>query len=645
MTLPAVDEEGFIKIWQRNPSPTGVARELGISTRAVYERRERLAKKGIVLPSVSQKAVSYKAASVDLVLSTRRDVHRISIDSGIILVGSDAHYSPGYTPIAHKALCNLLSDLGADVKAVIMNGDILDGGMASRHARIRWHKAPTIQQELEAVKERLGDIEKIRPAGCLLLRTYGNHCFDEATECLTQRGWVSYQDIRHDDSVLSLDNDKPVWSPIKEIIKYEYSGEMVRIEKTRMSMSVTPKHRVLLDRLNWKTKQYDIREYREADDLPHSFNIPVSSFADSPDAPISDDMIRMCGWILTDGTLEEWGISIYQSKTEGRSKIEALLSKLNLPYKLTERQRSNTHICGRELVKKSMLSAQYRIPAEFAKSIKEYLPEKTKLPQWAHDLSGRQFDVLLEALIDGDGTYNRLGDGCVLYGRSEFLSSVQEVAVHHGYRARLATDNRGHQRLWLVKQPKIRIEKKDVFREQYNGWVWCLQVPLTNFMVRRNGIAYFSGNCARFETRLSAQVPEFEGVQGFLLRDHLPHWHDSLRIDINDDCVIIHDWHNGIHSGWNDVLKGGCHIVTGHTHELSVKAHKGFKNTHYGVKTGMLADEWQDEFNYRQGKPGFNWQSGFVVLTWVNGMLLYPEFAAVRDNGVCYFRGEKYAEP
>jgi hypothetical protein len=154
----------------------------------------------------------------------------------------------------------------------------------------------------------------------------------------------------------------------------------------------------------------------------------------------------------------------------------------------------------------------------------------------------------------------------------------------------------------------------------------------------------YGNHCARFEMRLAAQVPEFEGVAGFTLREHLPRWEDSLRIDVNEDVVVIHDWHSGIHSGWNDVLKGGCTTVTGHTHELGYKAHVGFKNKiHYGIKTGMLADEDQSQFNYRKGKPGFNWRSGFAVLTWVEGMLIQPEFAAVSEDGSAYFRGKRYA--
>lgn len=316
----------FIRLWNKYLSAREMARAVGMPERSVYSRRKALENKGHLLPAENMWGTPNRASleQAKLIQSSRRDVNRFQITDGVVLIGSDAHYSPGHIPTAHKALCNLIADLGTQVKAIILNGDILDGGMASRHDRIRWKKAHTVKDELEGVQERLGEIEKIRPAGATLMRTYGNHC-------------------------------------------------------------------------------------------------------------------------------------------------------------------------------------------------------------------------------------------------------------------------------------------------------------------------------ARFETRLSNLVPEFEGVAGFTLRDHLPHWADSERIDINDDCVVIHDWHSGLHSGWNDTIKGGCHTVTGHTHELSAKAHRGFKNTHYGIKTGMLADEWQDEFSYRNSKPGLNWQSGFAVLTWSEGELLHPEFCAVRDSGKAFFRGKRYA--
>lgn len=319
-------DEEFIRVWEEcGGSPTKVARVLGISARNVFTRRDAVEQRNGILLATAENARKYKPDAAQAIMSSRRDVNRLEIQDGVVLVGSDAHYSPGVIPIAHKAMCNLIAELGSEVKAVVLNGDILDGGSISRHPRIRWKQVPSVKEELDAVLARTGEIEQAIQPGTHLFRTYGNHC-------------------------------------------------------------------------------------------------------------------------------------------------------------------------------------------------------------------------------------------------------------------------------------------------------------------------------ARFESRLSAQVPQYEGVPGFTLREHLPKWMDSDRIDVNEDMVIIHDWHAGVHSGWNDVLKGGCHTVTGHTHELGCKAHRGFKSTRYGIKTGMLADNDQPEFDYRLGKPGFNWQSGFAVLTWRDGMLLHPEFCAVREDGNAYFRGRLFAD-
>jgi Icc-related predicted phosphoesterase len=145
----------------------------------------------------------------------------------------------------------------------------------------------------------------------------------------------------------------------------------------------------------------------------------------------------------------------------------------------------------------------------------------------------------------------------------------------------------------------------------------------------------------RFDSKLAAMAPEYEGIQGFALADHLPRWHDSYRIDVNDDTKVIHAVANGMHAAYNNVVKGsGFHVVTGHTHRLQAVQFRGFGQLRYGIETGMLADPEQDEFAYLTGRNA-NWQSGFAVLTWRDGELLYPEFCAVRDDGKAYFRGQR----
>jgi predicted phosphodiesterase len=108
---------------------------------------------------------------------TRHNVahpHRIGIDivSGVVLVGSDAHYWPGPASTAHRAFVKFAKELKP--AAVIMNGDAIDAATISRHPPIGWEKRPPLIAEIEAAQERMGEIEKV--AGrAQKIWTLGNH--------------------------------------------------------------------------------------------------------------------------------------------------------------------------------------------------------------------------------------------------------------------------------------------------------------------------------------------------------------------------------------------------------------------------------------------------------------------------------------
>lgn len=80
----------------------------------------------------------------------------IDIESGIVLVGSDAHYWPGEPSTAHRAFVLLCKKLKPRV--VVMNGDALDLPRVSRHPPPGWTRMPETKDELEVCAERLGEI-------------------------------------------------------------------------------------------------------------------------------------------------------------------------------------------------------------------------------------------------------------------------------------------------------------------------------------------------------------------------------------------------------------------------------------------------------------------------------------------------------
>lgn len=146
-------------------------------------------------------------------------------------------------------------------------------------------------------------------------------------------------------------------------------------------------------------------------------------------------------------------------------------------------------------------------------------------------------------------------------------------------------------------------------------------------------------HCMRFETKLSNQAPEFEGIPGFSLKDHFPRWNFGLSLWINEQVVIKHRFKGGIHATQNNTLWAGKSMVTGHLHSLKVTPFSDYNGIRYGIDTGTLADPYGEHADYSEDNP-LNHRSGFIVLTFHNGMLLWPEVCRVVDNEHVEFRGE-----
>ena len=145
---------------------------------------------------------------------------------------------------------------------------------------------------------------------------------------------------------------------------------------------------------------------------------------------------------------------------------------------------------------------------------------------------------------------------------------------------------------------------------------------------------------ARFETRLAAIAPEYAKVHGVHLKDHFPRWKPCWSVWLNDDVVVKHRFKGGIHATHNNTLWSGKTIVTGHLHSLKVTPLSDYDGTRWGIDCGTLAEPYGPQFeNYTEQNP-LNWRSGFIVLTFHKGRLLWPEIVYVRGEGEVEFRGK-----
>jgi predicted phosphodiesterase len=145
---------------------------------------------------------------------------------------------------------------------------------------------------------------------------------------------------------------------------------------------------------------------------------------------------------------------------------------------------------------------------------------------------------------------------------------------------------------------------------------------------------------ARFETILANNSSQFEGVQGFTLKDHFPRWQPCWSYWVNEDTVIKHRYKGGRTAGYANALNSGVNIITGHTHVLAVQPITNYNGTIWGVQTGTLAEPNNMQFaDYTEDNPK-DWRSGFAVLTFDRGQLLMPELVQVFGEDEVVFRGK-----
>ena len=144
---------------------------------------------------------------------------------------------------------------------------------------------------------------------------------------------------------------------------------------------------------------------------------------------------------------------------------------------------------------------------------------------------------------------------------------------------------------------------------------------------------------ARFETFLAAQAPQYEGVSGFTLKDHFPHWLPCWSYWVNEDTCIKHRWKGGFGAGRANALNAGVNMITGHTHNLAVQPLTDDNGTRSGVQTGTLSDPNGEQYmGYTEDGPK-DWRSGFALLSFEEGRLMLPELIQVCGEDRFEFRG------
>lgn len=188
-------------------------------------------------------------------------------------------------------------------------------------------------------------------------------------------------------------------------------------------------------------------------------------------------------------------------------------------------------------------------------------------------------------------------------------------------------------RIGWDRRPKVKDELEEV--QGRTSEIWCASPGATHIWTLGN-------HDARFENKLTSKVEAYEGVSGFSLKDHFPSWQPCWSVLLNGNTMIKHRFKGGHHAAYNNTVSSGLNIVTGHLHRLVSIPFSDYRGTRFAVECGTLADPYGPQFiDYTEDNP-VNWQSGFAVLTYKDGILLPPELAYVVGPGLIAFQGAVY---
>lgn len=445
-----------------------------------------------------------------------------------ILPLADVHYG-------HKS-CDV-KDFKNDIEYIkntpgvytFLNGDMIENANKLSIGGGVYEQDKMPNEQIHDIVEMLAPI-----SDKILWSVIGNHeCLSEDTEVLTNRGWKNYKELKKDDRVLSMKKDKSnEWVDINKIHEYDFDGELNRVFSSRVDMLITDNHKLLFKYTNSNLRLKELQKFKDTHTRIH---IPISSNNTNKEYPISDEEIKIIAWIFTDGYYKHTThnkVNIYQSG-EKHKIIKNILDKLGWSYLLRKRNRNITHICGKK-IKSIKPSYEFDIHSPYTNEVEKLFGDTKKvIPKWADKLSKRQFDIFLEHLILGDGSVHKSSKTSRMFyvHKTEHVNRLQALLSQNGYASTVSEYRKNQYRINICPRIFTQLSTQDtlykhITKEKYKGKVWCLSVKNENFLVRRNGKVFFTGNSRAYVT-LGIDIAEF-----IAQKLEVPYFNEPVYVDL-----------------------------------------------------------------------------------------------------------------
>lgn len=368
-------------------------------------------------------------------------------------------------------------------------------------------------------KSNLSDIRKRANGGKgIPSLDQGNkgYCTSEDSEVLTENGWVPWPEYNGTDKVGTINQEthELEFQTPTAVQKLWHDGDMVYCINSKLDFAVTPNHRMWLRKWNESERTLSSEySFILAKDIGWYAGVMAAGKGhkgaelDVVNIPgdrsyNADDFIALLGLVISYGyaggspNTKNW-VSFASFRPELVDKIAALGERLGFTRKksnpnvwirysagpLAEWIRQNCYHSGKT-------GAQYkRIPALIQgcsqRQIKLFL-------EWFDDRNraGDAFYSTSKVMIDDlQALHLRIGKRC------SFSMKEPKVTPFAGNKAGCIKSGILYT-LHVSNNDRLCIDKKDhIENRKYTGFVYCVTVPNSTLITRRNGCILISGNC------------------------------------------------------------------------------------------------------------------------------------------------------
>jgi len=325
-------------------------------------------------------------------------------------------------------------------------------------------------------------------------------CYDIYTEVLTYSGWKLFKDVSYKDKIMTLNsntNKIEYHTPIN-LISYKYNDNLIYYEGNNINFAVTPNHNMYIGNKNCEYKLC------RADSLPSLTYVKsdgewcgkeidtITLGTDKKQYNVKmDDFLKFLAIYLCDGdTSTKAGVYRVRLTTkyhidEYRKIFQSLCDKFNV------REEKDVHSegCLHLIVNNKNLAMYTR---QLGKGKNKVIPEFIKT------LSSRQINIFLDTWKLGDfhtsGKTNRYTSTS-----KQMIDTLQELVIKNNKKTSANIWSRKDVEYYELKETPYKygsyILQENIKYETYNNMVYCVEVPNSIIMVRRNGCAMWCGNC------------------------------------------------------------------------------------------------------------------------------------------------------